>query len=547
MSILLSNPILRSAAKYALPDLTLQNGGGEASYRELCRTFDGYYYNTIFEELGPTGFDIVADMDIEDIRPRGLKNPAKIIVDFYEEHALTGRMIDPPPTTRQMVAGADPEDMPDGDLWVQAVDPRMVGPVMQVWDWSNFQKNLSQISRNAGNYGNCLLVATEEPDPGGQGGKVYVEIRHPAELVAFERHPGRGHLIYAKIETLLYERDPITQERRPYVLTREYTKTTISIFKDGKPFDFYGTGEASFPNPHGFVPVVLARFQEITGEDLGLNAYYSGLSEINEICLTASTVGTNIAKHNSPQWAALGATPPTGKPLERGDNIWYFPAGTALQQIIAKLDIAGAYLHIDSLMDTLENKFPELLLPKIGDSKRDITGAAVRGILSGLIRRGLRVREGLEVSIVDIINMAVSMGQNFGGTGRNIWQADVPAFGTAERKFFFHWPDILPYNRLELLKIQNDEKALELAIFNLQMQSAEARRKAGIAERLVDAPVDPVTGFPIDPQTLLPTDPATLMPFIPQPPPQNSNAPGTVGPGSQGAEGANGQPKQGGQ
>lgn len=544
MSALLGNPILQSAAKYALPDIWQQGAGitTEAPFRELCRTLDGYYFNTIFEELGPAGFDIVADMDVADIRPRGLKNPAKVIVDFYVEHVLTGRMVKPPQTTKEIVAGSDPENQPDGDLWIQAADERLVDPVTKIWDWSNFQTNMKKISRNAANYGNCLLVVTEEQgEPGGGNDKVYVEIRHPAELVAYQRHPGRGHFIYAKVESQEWEFDPVTRKRRPYLLTREYSQEEIATFKDGKPFDFFGTGDVRWENPHGFVPVVMVRHEELAGDDFGLNAYYNGLPEINEMCLVASTVGTNTVKHNSPQWAAMGATPPSGTPLQRGDNVWYFPQGTSLQQIIAKLDIAGVYLHIDGLWETLTTKFPEMLLPKVGDQKRDISGAAVRGILTGLIRRGLSARENYEYGIIDAIQMAVSMGANFGGTGRSLWATEVPRYGTPERKFFFHWPDILPYNRLELLKIQNDEKALELAILNLQMQIEESRRKAGIAARLVDAVADPATGLPVDPQTGLPTDPGTLLPVIPQAPPQQTTAPGTVGVGSTGGEGSTGQ------
>lgn len=537
-----NNPILREAAKYALPDLAI-NGLGmgiEANFSELCRTLDGYLYNTIFEELGPAGFDITADMDIEDIKPRGLKNPVSVIVGFYEEHALTGRMVPPPPPTSQIVEEQDSDERPDGDLWIESTNAELAAPILDVWAWSNMQTKLSQISVNAANYGNCLLVVSEEIGDDGEG-KVYIEVRHPAELINYQRHR-RGHLTYAELESWETELDAQGNEVS-YRFTRRYTKDTIETLRDGKPWDFYGMGETKWRNPHGFVPVVWVRHKEVTGEDRGLNAYHSGLSEINDMCLTASVVGTNIGKHISPQWAAMGATPPAGgKPMERADNVWFFPGGGTLQQIIAKLDIEGAYLHIDSLMDTLETKFPELLLPKVGDQKRDISGAAVRGILTGLIRRGLRARESYEKGLKDAVQMALSMGANFGGTGKSLWESlNLPAFGDPTRAFEFHWPDILPMNKLERLKLENDEKAIELNIVNLQLQIDEVRRKRATLARLANAPTDPYTGYPIDPQTGFATDPTTLQPVIPQTPVSQAATPGTVGPGSTGGEGSSGQ------
>lgn len=523
------NPLLREAARYALPDIALNGGmGKEASFRELCRTLDGYRFNTIFEELGSAAFDIVADMDVEDIRPRGLMNPVPVIVAFYEEMILTGRMVPPPLTLQEQLDSPDDDEetQPDGDLWIETQNKSLVDPVMDVWKWSNFQTKMSQIAGNAANYGNCLLVVTEEDD------KVFIEIRHPAELVDYDRHP-RGHLTYAKIETDTTERDPLTMKLTHHTVTVEYTKEWIKTFRDGQPYKLPGYDVNVWENPHGFVPVEMIRHTEIPGDDRGLNAYHAGLAEINEMNIVASVIGTLITKHISPQWAALGAAAPEdGEEIDRSDAIWFLPGGTSLQQIIADLDIAGAYQHIDSIMDRLETKFPELMLPKVGDQKRDISGAAVRGILTGLIRRGLKARENYEHGIKSAVQMALSMGANIGGTGRSLWEGvTLGDYGSPEREFEFHWPDILPMNKLERLKLRNDEKALELAIVNLQMQIDEAKRKVEVARRLAEASViDPITGFPIDPLTLAVTDPTTLQPVVPTVvPAENTPVPGAVG------------------
>jgi hypothetical protein len=462
------------AAQFAVPQLRAGGQGVQATAQELFRTFDSYMYNTLFEELGAAAFDWVLAMDLDNFKPRGVYNPVPTIVDFYANYVLSGTLTEPPPTDQTETSASH---QPDGDLWAITDTPPLVGALADVWRWSNLDLKLPELGRNAANYGNCLLVASEEPrnaaDPTSED-RVYVEVRHPGELTELERHK-RGHLTYAKLQSTEVGTNPRTGQPEEYTLTRAYTKTQVATYRNGEPFDYYGTGRAVWDNPHGFVPVVLVRHLPITGEDLGVNAYAHELPKVHELCLQASMLGTLIGMHLAPQWAVFGAEAPEDEEAEvdRKDAMWFFPQGTSMEPFIAKLDIAGAYVHLRAMLEDLEDKFPELRLNKVGDAKRDISGSAVRGILTGLIRRGGAARKLYDAGLRDALTMAVSMGQNLGGTGRGLWP-DLPIdrynYQNRGLDFRLHWPDILPMSRLERLRLQAEEAQLELQIASLQQQ-----------------------------------------------------------------------------
>lgn len=465
---MVDNPLAQSwAARVATPDLRV-GSPGLASFRDLCETFDGYRFNTIFEQLGPAAFDVVTAMDIEDLRPRGLYNPVPEIIDFYAKHVLTGQMSRPPQDDVSMLQDPDAA-MPDGDLWVVSKNPAMVEAVMKVWRWSNLQLTKTDLATNCATYGNCLLIVSEIPPSSPSDlGRVIIEVSHPANLEDWDAD-AVGNLTYAKVTTTEYDR--VDGIKQPYKYTREYTPSEFVTYKNHKEV-------SRVPNPHGFVPVVVARHKPVSGDFWGLNAFAHALPEIHELCIGASVLGQNILMHNDPRWVVLGAAAPSpGEDIEASDNIWYIPAGGKLDVMIPNLSIQDVYVHLGRLLDWLERGFPELTVNTVGDNKRDVSGAGVRGLMSGLIRRGLDARERYEEALGLAMEMAVAMGQRLGGTEINVFGAPVGEYGTEELDFEFHWPDIMPMNRLERLRIAAEEKTLELQIVQGESTLQLAREK----------------------------------------------------------------------
>lgn len=455
-----TNPLFAQSqwvARAATPDLTT-GAVVQASFKQLCDTLDGYRFNTIFEQLGAAGFDVVTAIDIEDLRPRGIYNPAPAIIDFYAKHVLTGQMSRPPQDDVTMLADPDAA-MPAGDLWVTSENRAIPDAVIKIWRWSNLQLTKTDLATNCATYGNCLLIVNEvAPRTPQDTGKVLIEVSHPAHLVDWECDLV-GNFTYATVRTTEYRRSTEQRNLRvSYQLERVYTPDEYRIYEDGVLV-------STTPNPHGFVPIVLVKHKPVSGDFWGLNAFVHALPQIQELCLVASVLGTNILMHQKPRWVVMGANAPAaGEEIEAKDDMWFIPNGAKLDVLIPELSIQDTYVHLNRLLQALERDFPEITLNQVADNKRDVSGAGVRGILGGLIRRGLDARERYEEGLKNAIQMAISMGQHLGGTDFNVFGAPVGDYHDGELEFEFHWPDIMPLSRLERLRIAAEEKTLELQI-----------------------------------------------------------------------------------
>jgi len=439
----------RKHSRYAFP---WQPGGlGQAASRQnLYRTFEDYYFNTIFEGQELAAFNATLATNADNVELRGIYNPAAAIVDFYVKYVLTGRL------------GPEGEDV---DLTIAADNARIVEPLLKIWRWSNLQTEKDLIPFYAANLGDCLLVVVDRP-PARTGpdtiraGRVWIEVRHPGELVDYDLDE-RGNLTYAKLESVAYERDAISGMKRGYTYGRIFTKTEYRTEKDREPFAYRADGLTGWPNPHGFVPLVLVQHKRV-GDDFGVNAYHNGLSAINELNLQASYLSALVGEHLGPQWAVFGASIPAGG-LARDGKVWGFPQGSDAKALIADLRVADAYVHLNAIRKHLEDLFPELALPRLREGSQ-LTGVAVRGMLTDLIKNGELARDNYEAALVRAGQMALTMGANVGGSGQSLWGSDIGTYEADEFDHRYHWPPILPLSELEQLQVDAEKAALEREI-----------------------------------------------------------------------------------
>lgn len=451
-----------SAARLAVPGLQQGMSNRIVDYAALCRTLDGYRFNTIFEELGAAAFDLIIATEIEDLKPRGIYNPVPPIVDFYANHVFTGQMTLPPQDDVSMLEDPDAA-MPDGDLWVTSKNPALAPAILDIWRWSSLQLTKTEVAENMATYGNCLLVVSELEDTQ----QVQIEVLHPAALTDVQFDRTNQVIVYAVVTTTDWEW--VNGVKQSYKYQRIYTPTEFTTFRGG---DLVSRG----PNPHGFVPVELARFHPVTGDTWGLCAFAAALPAIHELNIGASVLGSNILMHQKPRWAVFGASAPAAdEEISAAEDFLFFPAGSKADVLIPDLSIQDTYKHLETILAKLEDWYPELLLNQFGSGKRDVSGAGVRGLASGLIRRALACRERGEHSLKRAMQMAMTMGQNLGGTGINVFASSLGAYGSNELDFQFHWPDVLPLNRLERLRIAAEEKQLELQIVTQEAQIQYAR------------------------------------------------------------------------
>lgn len=449
-------PMVGHSARYAFPFL---KGGVEvqASRNELYNTLEGFYNNTIFEELGLAALDpeLAANAATDSIR--GIYNPVTAIVDAYRDWTLCGRL--------------GPEEDDTAEVHVKATNPALAAAIQQVWDWSQMEREKLMVPFYAANYGDALLMVGGRADaPGLPGsGKVWVEVRHPRTIVDVD-YDNRRNIVYARLEETKTEARTVETamgsfasaadtDARTYRWTGVYTKTEFATFKDGKPFDF-GPG-ARFPNPWGFVPLVLVQ-QKATGGDWGLNAYHAVISLINELCLDATVMGQLLGQWLSPQWAIFGLGR-NQKGINRDGEAWLFEESGDAKALTATVDFAGGYEHIGAMLKWLADRQPELALSRAREANLQ-TGAAIRAMLFETVKKLEAAQDAYDDGLIKALQMSLTIAQtiNPGNTALSGFSG-LGRYEDGALNFRFARPEVLPVSKLERLQE-------EQAIVDLQRQ-----------------------------------------------------------------------------
>lgn len=474
--MVLSMSDARKHARYAFA--WDQSASRERSRQELYADLEGYYLNSIWAERTK---DLLRSMAgwADTATVEGLYNPIKTIVDFYRDYTLAGRLVEEPD-----------EDDPEATATILTDNPRLVEPILDIARWSAWEERKSLIGLWGANLGNALLVVVDEANTNTPArSKVWIEVRHPAELVDWDVD-SRGNLTLARLAERREERDA-TGRRIPYLFERLFTKSHYATYRDGQPYEYRrqpdgrpverlsGTNPATghawqvgeWPNPHGFVPVRVIRHED-DGGVWGLNAWYHLIPPVDELNRRASHFGDIIGQHMAAQWAILGAQPPatsnangatTEDDLDRG-AVLYLPDGSDIKAVVAPINIGDAYTHVTQLLAWIREISPELMLTELMRRGGDISGVAVHNMLRPLIKRAERAQAAYTAEWIRAVQMALTMGRNVGGTGINLWQqryqADVGEYEANQLDFRVRWADILPLDPLSEIEIAQARKGL---------------------------------------------------------------------------------------
>jgi hypothetical protein len=435
----------------------------------IYAVMDAYAMGTVWDD---ESVQAALTAGMNDLTPnfkvRGIFNVVRPIVEFYVDY------------TQQGMLGVEGDS--GVDAWFETKNPRIIQPMLDVVEWSSLATESRKLRARAAKFGNVLLVVSDRYDRvNPDHSTVRIEVRHPAELTkwAFDR---QGNLTYALLETDERTIDERTGRETAYRYGRLYTRTQYATFKDGQAFAYddnptlNGRPLATWPNPHGFVPIRVCQHEETEGE-FGANAWYLIVDALNEINLRASQVGGNIGQHFSPAYAMIGVAAPRAPATGEVEDVprngfLYMPPNSDAKPLLAQLDIPGAYVHIERILKHIVEVQPELTLPELLKAGGDLTGVAVQKMLTGLRTRGEAAQANYDGELVKALQMALSMGKNVAGSGYDLWAArygaDVGEFKAVRLEDSFdcriHRPDILPLSELEQLQLLREKATLEAEI-----------------------------------------------------------------------------------
>lgn len=346
---------------------------------------------------------------------RAIHNPVERLVDFYAGSLYPG------------VLTEDGQKLPDGTPLAiplaDDIDPMLRAAIGQLWQWNNFQEQLSVLCTYGAALGDCAIEIIDDVE----GGRIEWAVRWPGVVTDLDLD-NRGNVAGVTMEWDYDEGD------NTYTFKKVMTKEAIITYRDDAPFEYDGQ-PAEQPNPYGFVPFIWIRHKNIGG-DHGKPALRSSaipkLDDVNGLAshlidrehqlLSAPVMFAGEGVRRLGQDQTKGAsthdqTRPTGG-REQIDIITAVAGGQ-----VATIDLPeGEVLaHITELLAAVESDHPELTLYKELRQMSQVTGPAAERLVGDAVIPLQRARAGYDNQLVKLFQMSVAIGGWRAGRGDGRW------------------------------------------------------------------------------------------------------------------------------
>lgn len=392
------------------------------------RTAEGYYYNTIYDQLDAMAIELRINERLYKFI-RGIFNPVQTLVFLLTAYAYKGTV-----DTQTLKGGATP---------LVYENTALEEPLKLAIKWSNLDQQLSKYVKDASLLGDAAWWICD--DTARQ--RVRMELIDPGRVKLREMDEV-GNVRSVVIEYKRQEEPDVNRYQPGYwsgALTlqksTEYTYTMIAdrdsfrTYKDGKPFKFpFHTDDRGNPvdgwdNPYGFVPLKMTYFEE--GKDKwGKNAFFGvARRQIDEISDATSLLTDSVRNVVTPLLQAYGMTKSNQTQLTRDDkdnvSILYMPSTTAeLKPVTIPLDIAAASAHRASLVADLEKNLPILALQRIREMSGNLSGVAIQNMFGDATSAIENLRRNLDPGITAAMQMCVTIGAIQGYEGFRAFNTD---------------------------------------------------------------------------------------------------------------------------
>jgi hypothetical protein len=179
---------------------------------------------------------------------------------------------------------------------------------------------------------------------------------------------------------------------------------------------------------------VHAKFQDI-GDVRGVGCLVHALDKIDEVNRMATRLHQILFRYNKPITAiSANANDPTGRPLpppkiidahgtaigesdtlNKGDDDWIsLPGVSTINQLVPQLQYGEALAILQDMMGEIEKDLPELKYYQLSENSTNLSGKAVKLLLSDAIDKVIEVRGNAETALARADAMALTMGVNYG-------------------------------------------------------------------------------------------------------------------------------------
>lgn len=407
MSLLTNTPALMRA------ELIEQLRGNRESPANWYRMLEAYYmnnglYDAIQMQLYENG--------IWTPGMKGLRNPAFRVVEFHVTHIWPGRL--------------------DNALPIVAENKRIIEPIQQVWAWSNWGRKKQLAARWYAMTGDWFCKVATRSAPTGAIGldgaieerieRVYLQNIKP-EVVTDIVEDERGFVTFIRLDI------PQDNGKTHTEVWDKASGYRLYIHKKGTDAPLNVLGEPVDTAPLSafgvdFVPFVHAQFMDV-GEKRGAGSFVFALDKVDEANRMATRFHQLLFRFNKPTTAVMAnATDASGRPLpppslsnesdgkaeDHDDDLKLFPGTSKMEYLVPPINWDAHMKAIEGQMAELEEDLPELAYYRLKDMGANISGRAVRIMLSNAIDRVVESRGNIEDALARANMMALTIGVKAG-------------------------------------------------------------------------------------------------------------------------------------
>lgn len=381
---------------------------------------------------------------------------------------------------------------------------RIVDPIKQVHKWSNWKAKSVTTARWTALYGESFVKVCADAELG----RVWFEYFEPCYVTKYVED-SRGFIQWIRLDIPKYDDDdhggtadvygttPAAQVRadgsQPALKT--YTEVWSGVDQtytcwetngdDGclKSIKDLGTPKESVALSafgYDFVPFVRTPFSDMGGERAE-GAVQLALEPIWEADLSATNLHSMIYQDAEGAWVATAAgvdrdgrplpamrvtpattrtDPFTGRTVENGAgesadkmilgkrSFWRLQSGYDLKSVVPDIDYDAALSVLKDHDETLEKLMPALLYVRVSQlSNSDLSGRAIRYLLSPFIDQVLEIREVALDKLAQQDMMALTLGQVNGITG--FGTGEIGTYDAGDFEHTFKHQDVVPLSSLE--------------------------------------------------------------------------------------------------
>lgn len=410
-----------------IPDYT----GDLDLYDMLYRLYlnNGFYDNiaTVLKEDGKWGEAL-----------RAFRNPTKRVIEFYASKLWP--------------------DTVDKCLPLATDNPAIIPAIQQIWEWSNLNLTKQKFSRWYPLFGVGYIRAALSEDRK----RVFHQFLDPRWVTDFERDE-RGFFQWIRID-IQHEILNGESEEKEIVWTSEYWDKEVYKRWDnhvaGRTPKISELGKPTIeqPNQLGFVPITYAPFQDI-GEKRGQGAVTAALEKIEELDRSVTRLHQILFRYGKPIWAAEqdlskssdNRPRPTrlteSGTLDVGDDVIIaLPAGVSLASLIPDIPYDAMMSSIADQTRELQQELPELKYYTLTE-KGDISGVALRTMLSDAIDKIIEARGNANAALIRANEIALSLAQLAKIEGYSA--ADIGTYEQGSFKHTIDSTDVIPLSPSE--------------------------------------------------------------------------------------------------